>query len=159
MQTRSIPASSLAVAFSLVAGAAFAQSYTFENLRIDHPYARPTPPGARSGGAYFTIENRGGQADRLLRVTTTAAGTAEIHSMTMDGNVMKMRAVASVDIPPHAATALKPGGYHVMLLDLKQPLAAGQTVPLTLTFEKAGAVDVPARVEPMSASDDRGTGK
>ena len=159
MQTRSIPASALAVAFSLGAGAAFAQSYTFENLRIDHPYARPTPPGARSGGAYFTIENRGGQADRLLRVTTTAAGSAEIHSMTMDGNVMKMRAVASVDIPPHAATALKPGGYHVMLLDLKQPLAAGQTVPLTLTFEKAGAVEVPARVEPTSASDDRGTGK
>jgi copper(I)-binding protein len=79
--------------------------------------------------------------------------------MTMDGNVMKMRAVASVDIPPPPATALKPGGYHVMLLDLKEPLAAGQTVPLTLTFEKAGAVDVPARVETMSVSDDRGTGK
>src|SRR3954468_12748656 len=79
MQKHCIHASVLAVAFAMCAGIASAQSYTFENLRIDHPYARPTPPGARSGGAYFTIENRGAQSDRLLRVTTTAAGSAEIH--------------------------------------------------------------------------------
>ena len=142
----------LTVAFSLCAGIASAQSYTFDNLRIDHPYVRPTPPGARAGGAYFEIENRGAQADRLLRVSTTAAGSAEIHSMSMDGNVMRMRAVAAMDIPPHATAALKPNGYHVMLLDLKRSLAVGDTVPLTLTFEKGGVVEVPARVEPLGAA-------
>ena len=142
----------LAVAFSLCAGMALAQSYTFDNLRIDHPYVRPTPPGARAGGAYFEIENRGAQADRLLRVSTTAAGSAEIHSMSMDGNMMRMRAVTALEIPPHAITALKPNGYHVMLLDLKRSLAVGDTVPLTLTFEKAGVVEVPARVEPLGAA-------
>jgi periplasmic copper chaperone A len=141
----------LAGAFSLCAGMALAQSYTFDNLRVDHPYVRPTPPGARAGGAYFEIENRGAQADRLLRVSTTAAGSAEIHSMSMDGNVMRMRAVTALDIPPHATTALKPNGYHVMLLDLKRSLVVGDTVPLTLTFEKTGVVEVTARVEPLGA--------
>jgi copper(I)-binding protein len=142
------PARLVVAALALGASIALAQSYTFDTLRIDHPYARPTPPGARTGGAYFEIENRGGQADKLLRVSTSAAGAVEIHSMTMDGNVMKMRAIAAVDVPPHATTALKPGGYHVMLLDLKRPLAAGETIPLTLTFEKTGVVEVPMRVEP-----------
>ena len=137
----------------------WAQSYTFDNLRIDHPYARPTPPGARAGGAYFEIENRGAQADRLVRVSTPAAGAAEVHSMSMDGNMMRMRAVTALDIPPHATTALKPNGYHVMLLDLKRPLAAGDAVPLTLTFEKTGVVEVTARVEPIGATGDRATGK
>ena len=142
----------LAVALLLCTGLTWAQSYTFDNLRIDHPYVRPTPPGARAGGAYFEIENRGAQADRLLRVSTPAAGSAEIHSMSMDGNMMRMRAVAAMDIPPHATTALKPNGYHVMLLDLKRSLAVGDTVPLTLTFEKAGVVEVPARVEAQGAA-------
>jgi len=142
----------LAVALSLCAGVTSAQSYTFDNLRIDHPYVRPTPPGARTGGAYFEIENRGAQADRLLRVSTPAAGSAEIHSMSMDGNMMRMRAVSALDIPPHVTTALKPNGYHVMLLDLKRTLAVGDTVPLTLTFEKAGVVEVPARVEAQGAA-------
>jgi len=68
--------------------------------------------------------------------------------MEMEGNVMRMRAVAAVEIPAHATTALKPGGYHVMLMDLKQPLVVGQTIPLSLTFAKAGRIDVTARVEP-----------
>ena len=149
----------LPVALSICASVGFAQSYTFENLRIDHPYARPTPPGARTGGAYFAIENRGTAPDRLLRVTTPAAASAEIHSMTMDGNVMKIRAMTAVDVPPHTTTELKPGGYHVMLLDLKRPLTAGETVPLALTFEKAGVVEVPARVEPPGAAADRTAAK
>ena len=159
MREAAVHALRFAIAFSVCAGIVNAQSYTSDHLRIDHPYARPTPPGARSGGAYFTIENSGAQADRLLRVTTTAASSAEIHSMTMDGNVMRMRAVESVEIPPHGTTALKPGAYHVMLLDLKQPLTVGETVPLTLTFEKAGVVNVPARVEAAGSAGDRATGK
>src|SRR5437868_13988738 len=134
----------LAVTLALGAASAMAQNDARDNLRIEHPYARPTPPGARTGGAYLTIENRGSAADRLIRVATPAAGAAEVHSMTMQGNVMRMRAVTAVDVPAHATTALKPGGYHIMLLDLKRPLAPGESVPLTLTFEKAGAIEVTA---------------
>ena len=152
-------ARSFLAALSLCAGIACAQSYTFDNLRIDHPYARPTPPGARTGGAYLAIENRGGEADRLLRVTTTAAGSAEIHSMTMDGNVMRMRAIAALDIPPRATTSLKPGGYHLMLLDLKRPLMSGDTISLTLTFERKGVVEVPVRVEAAGSASTPATGK
>ncbi len=137
----------LSIALALDSASAAAQSSARDGLRIEHPYARPTPPGARTGGAYLTIDNRGNEPDRLLRVATPAAGAAEIHSMTMEGNVMRMRAVAAVEIPAHATTALKPGGYHVMLIDLKQPLVVGETLPLSLTFAKAGRIDVTARVE------------
>src|SRR5205823_8427724 len=124
-----------------------AQCDAQSDLRIEHPYARATPPGARSGGAYLTIENRGGTADRLIHVATPVAGEAEVHSMSMEGNVMRMRAISAVDVPPHATTTLKPGGYHIMLLDLTRPLVPGEAIPLTLTFERAGTIDVTARVE------------
>jgi periplasmic copper chaperone A len=143
----------VSVVLALGTPSATAQSSARDSLRIEHPYARPTPPGARTGGAYLTIDNRGNEPDRLLRVATPAAGAAEIHSMTMEGNVMRMRAVAAVEIPARATTALKPGGYHVMLMDLKQPLVAGETLPLSLTFAKAGRIDVTARVE--AAESDR----
>jgi copper(I)-binding protein len=126
---------------------ALATDYPLEHLLIEHPYARPTPPGARTGGAYFIIRNDGRQADRLLRVSSSAAKSAEIHSMTMDGNVMRMRSVPSLDIPAGAKVTLTPGGYHVMLVGVLHPLVAGQQVPLTLTFEKAGTIDVHADVE------------
>jgi len=136
--------------FALCAVAAtpsHARDYSLRNLRIEHPYARPTPPGARTGGAYLTIRNAGNEADRLLRVSSPAAATVELHSMTMDGNVMRMRAIAALDIPAGAAVTLGSSGYHVMLIDLARPLAAGSSVPLTLTFEKSGTLDVVADVE------------
>jgi copper(I)-binding protein len=126
---------------------AIASNYTLGGLKVDHPYALPTPPGARTGGAYFTVKNEGKQADRLLRVSSPVAKSAAIHSMTMDGNIMRMRNVPSLDIPPGAKVTLSPGGSHVMLVDLAHPLVAGGQVPLTLTFEKAGTIDVTADVE------------
>ena len=135
------------VALTLIAGLAHAQQYNLQQLRIEHPYARPTPPGARTGGAYFIVENKGGEPDRLVRVGTPVADAAEIHSMTMDGNMMRMRAVRALDIPARTTTTLKPGGYHVMLMDLKRPLAVGDSIPLTLTFERAGTIEINARVE------------
>ena len=139
----------LAVAAPAIAmpSSAFAHDYTLGSLRIEHPYARPTPPGARTGGAYFTIRNVGKDADRLLRVSSPVAQTVELHSMTMDGTLMKMRTVSALDIPPGSTVILGTGGYHVMLTGLRQPLAVGDKVPLTLTFEKAGALDVSAYVE------------
>ena len=142
------------LAAAWLAGAAMpslAADYTLQDLRIAHPYARPTPPGARTGGAYFTVRNVGKAADRLTGVASPAARVVEIHSMTMDGTLMKMRPVAGIDIPPGGQVALGSGGYHVMLIDLVRPLAAGDKVPLTLTFERAGTVDVVADVEPAGA--------
>ena len=146
---RLAPLSFVAVFAAFVIGAApaLAHDYVLGNLRVEHPYARPTPPGARTGGAYFAVRNVGKDADRLLRVSSPVAQTVELHSMTMVGTLMKMRAVSALDIPPGSTVILGTGGYHVMLTGLRQPLALGDKVPLTLTFEKAGGLDVSAHVE------------
>ena len=139
------------VAAIAVAGAASAHDYQLRTLHIDHPFARATPPGARSGGVFLSVENQGAQTDRLLTVSTPAAGSAELHQMVLDAGVMRMRAVAGVDVKPGDRLVLQPGGYHVMLADLKRPLRAGDHFPLTLGFEKAGSIEVNVEVESMGA--------
>ena len=136
-----------AIAVLPIPTAAQGRVYALGKLSIEHPHARPTPPGARTGGAYFTIANAGSGPDRLVRVVSPAAATTELHAMTMDGNLMKMRPVAGIDIPAGSRVTLGSGGYHVMLIDLKRPLATGDTVVLTLTFARAGSIDVSAPVE------------
>jgi copper(I)-binding protein len=135
------------VVLATFADVAGAHDYTLKDLVIVHPSARPTPPGARVGGAYFTLENRGRGGDRLVRVDSPVAGSVELHSMAMEGNLMKMRQLTGLDVPAGAKIAFSPGGYHVMLVDLKQPLVAGQAFPLRLTFERAGTIEVSAQVE------------
>ncbi|QQS54011.1 MAG: copper chaperone PCu(A)C [Candidatus Competibacteraceae bacterium] len=110
-------------------------------LRIEQPWAAETPPAAHTGAAYLSIVN-GGEADRLLGAKAEGVGHVELHTTTMDGGVMRMRKVGVLDVPGGATTVLEPGGIHIMLIDLKQPLRAGQSVPLTLEFEKAGAMQV-----------------
>jgi copper(I)-binding protein len=139
-----------ALAFALVAGTAAAQNYQLKDLVIDHPYARATPPGARVGGAYLTIENKGASADKLVDASSPAAKVVEIHEMAMDAGVMKMRPVRGIEIKPGAKAELTPGGYHIMLIDLKQQLKSGDKIPLTLVFEKSGKVDVTVAVEAMA---------
>jgi periplasmic copper chaperone A len=141
----------LAAALLFICGVAFADDSVVKGLRIEHAYARPTPPGARTAAAYFTIRNTGATADRLVRAASPAARSVELHNMTMDGNVMRMRAVPGIDVPPNASVALASGGYHAMLVDLVKPLAAGDRVPLALEFEKAGRIDVVAAVEDGAA--------
>jgi copper(I)-binding protein len=136
----------------LVAGGATAHEYTLKSLSIDHPFARATPPGAKTGGAFFVVENTGKTSDKLIRVASPAAGATELHEMAMDGGVMKMRAITSMDVPAGGKLELKPGGYHVMMFDLKQPLKPGDKVPLTLTFEKAGSILVSVDVEAMGST-------
>jgi copper(I)-binding protein len=138
------------VAPALCMAAATAGEFAVGGLRVDGPHARATPPGARAATAYFTVENRGAEADRLIGVRSPVAAVAEMHTMSMDGNVMRMRSVRSVDIPARGKVAFAPGGLHVMLIDLKRPLAAGERIPLTLTFERGGALDVSVSVEPMT---------
>ncbi|HKW80396.1 MAG TPA: copper chaperone PCu(A)C [Casimicrobiaceae bacterium] len=142
----------LAAIAAAYAAAAPAHDYQLRTLKIDHPFARATPPGARSGGVYLTVENNGDRTDRLLSVSSPVAGDVELHRMVMDGGVMRMRAVAGVDIKPGDRLVLGPGGYHVMLGDLKHPLRAGESFPLTLGFEKAGSIEVQVAVESMTAA-------
>ncbi len=118
--------------------------------------AREAPPGARTAAIYLTVENRGAVADRLVGARSPR-GAVEIHAMRMDGGVMRMRATADVPVAAHGRVALAPGGLHLMLVDPVPPLKAGERVPLTLTFERAGSVDVQVRVDPFQATPPHGS--
>ena len=113
----------------------------FAQVKVEQPWARPTVEGQMAGGAFLKIQNQGG-ADRLLAASSSAAGMVQLHSMAMDGNVMKMREVEAIELPAGKTVELKPGGLHLMLMGLKSPLKEGSKVPLTLKFEKAGEVKV-----------------
>jgi periplasmic copper chaperone A len=125
-----------------------AHSFALGDMRIGHPHARATVPGQPSGAAYLSIENSGKAADKLIAVSTPIAKSAEIHTMSMEGNVMKMREVQGIEVAPGGKIAMKPGdGYHIMLMGLKKSLKKDEKFPLTLTFEKAGKVDVDVHVD------------
>jgi copper(I)-binding protein len=128
-----------------------ADDYRLQSLRIAHPFARATPPGATSGGAYLTIENSGTTVATLVGAASPVAGAVEVHQMAMDGGVMTMRSVRTLDVAAGSKVELKPGGYHLMLLDLKQPLRVGDKFPLKLTFQNLGTLDIAVEVEPMGA--------
>ena len=127
----------------IVAGALLlaAASGAFAQVKVEQPWARPTVEGQMAGGAFLKIQNVGG-ADRLLSASSSAAGMVQLHTMSMEGDVMKMREVEAIDLPAGKTVELKPGGLHLMLMGLKSPLKAGSSVPLTLKFEKAGEVKV-----------------
>jgi hypothetical protein len=138
----------LAAAACLVfVSAALAQT---AQLEVSNAWARATPAKAENGVAYLTI--RTSTADRLLSVSTPVAKKAELHTMEMAGTVMKMRPLAGLDIPAGQSVTLKPGGEHIMLMGLNGPLREGQSFPLTLTFEKAGAREVTVAVEKPGAA-------
>ena len=148
---------SRSIAFAVLAavlfsGAAIAHDYQVKSLRVSNPFARATPPGAKVAGAFMTIKNVGTDADRLVSASSPIAGLVEIHEMAMDGGMMKMRAIKGIDLKPGATVELQPGGYHVMLEDLKQPLKQGEQIPVTLTFEKAGVLEIKINVEAMGAA-------
>ena len=125
------------------AAGAQAQAVVAGDLMIQQAWSRPTPAGAPVGAGYLTIVNTGKRADRLLSVSSSVAQTSEIHEMSMDGGIMRMRALpAGILIPAGQAVALAPGGFHLMLIGLRQPLKAGERVPAVLRFERAGAVTV-----------------
>lgn len=126
-------ASPLLFAAALLAGVAQAQ--TAAPVAAEGAWARATVKGQKATGAFMRLT--ASEAARLVRVESPAAGVAEVHEMKMDSGVMKMRAVPSLDLPAGKAVELKPGGYHVMLMDLKAPLDKGANVPLTLVFQDA----------------------
>lgn len=136
------------VAMLFSASHAEAHDYMIGKLHIDQPYARATVPYQTAGAAYLTIENNGKTSDRLLALASPIAKSVEIHTMSMDGNIMKMREVPAIEIAPFAKIMMQPGnGYHIMLTGLKQPLKAGSKFPLTLTFEKAGKINLAVMIQ------------
>ena len=151
----------LSLSWSFVALAAgFMASAAQAQTTVKDPWARATVAQQKASGAFMQLQSAKG--GKLVSASSPVAGVVEIHEMTMDGNVMKMRAVPSLDLPAGKPVELKPGGFHVMLMDLKKPLNAGDTVPITLVVESAGqreTVEVKAAVRPMSghgASGDKG---
>lgn len=152
MTSRFASALSVFSAALLLAGAAHGHSYELGTIRIGHPHARPTVAQQPSGGAYMTLENRGSTSDRLLEASSPVAASTQIHTMSMEGDVMRMREVGALDLAPAAKVEMKPGaGYHIMLIGLKQPLQAGDKFPMTLNFEKAGKIEVSVTVDSKEA--------
>lgn len=122
------------------------------NVKISAPWARATPKGAAVGAGYMTITNNGSAPDRLVGGASDVSTSFEIHEMSMDNGVMRMRPmVKGLEIKPGQSVELKPGGNHVMFLGLKKPLVQGEHVKATLAFEKAGKVDVDFTVESIGA--------
>lgn len=148
--------SALAVAAFLVAASlappASAEDVTIGTLKISAPWARATPKGAGVGGGYMTITNSGTAPDRLIGGVTDISSRFEVHEMSMDNGVMKMRELGQgLEIKPGQKVELKPGGYHLMFMGLKQQLMQGQAFKATLQFEKAGKVDVSFTIEGVGA--------
>jgi periplasmic copper chaperone A len=119
-----------------------AQTVTGSSVAVEDAWARATPIRAETGVIYMTLVNGGIVGDRLLGATTPMAERVEFHSNMNDNGVMKMRELSTIGVAPGARVILKPSGTHAMLLGLKQPLKEGQSFPITLTFEKAGKIDV-----------------
>lgn len=147
----------IALAATLIAGilsgAALAGEVTVGDLKIDQPYARATVPGAPVAGGYMTITNTGSRPDRLVGGSAPFAAKVEIHEMKMQGDIMKMRELTKgLEIPAKGSVTLKPGGYHVMFMKLKEQLMEGEKRTATLVFEKAGKVDLQFAVRSLGRS-------
>jgi copper(I)-binding protein len=131
---------------------ASAQTYKAGPLVVEAPWSRATPGGAQVAAGYLTVTNTGSTPDRLVAASLPVASRGEVHEMSHAGGVMRMRPVeGGLAIPAGATVELKPGGYHLMFMDLKQGLKQGDRVSGTLTFEKAGTVAVEFAVRPIGA--------
>lgn len=122
------------LAFTLAAASAHAQT-----VEVSNAWVRATVPGQKGTGAFMSLTAKDGA--RLVGISSPVAGVAEVHEMKMEGDIMKMRALPMLDLPAGKTVQLKPGGYHLMLTDLKQPLPKGASVPLTLRFQDAKGVE------------------
>ncbi|MDO8713280.1 MAG: copper chaperone PCu(A)C [Polynucleobacter sp.] len=133
-----------------VAGLAQAQNAKVGPLQIENAYTRATVPGQMAAGGFMKVENKG-VVDLLVSASSPAAGEVQLHEMAMEGNVMKMRQVKDIPVPAGGAVELKPGGMHLMFMNIKAPLVAGETIPVKLKFAKAGEVEVKFPVNAMGA--------
>ena len=134
----------------LAVGPALAENFSVGLLEVSNPWTRATPKGAPVAVAYMTITNKGSTADRLVAGSTSVAGRFEIHSMVTEDGVAKMRPVTGgLEIKAGSTVTLEPGGLHIMLIGLKQPIAPDTHVTGTLMFERAGKLDIQFAVQPI----------
>lgn len=141
-----------AIVLALIAAPARAEEVRAGDLVITQAWSRATPGGAKVGGGYLTIENKGATPDRLIGGAADISDKVQLHEMAMNDGVMTMRPVdKGLVIEPGKTVKLAPGGYHLMLLGLKSPLKQGDKVPVTLEFEKAGKVSLSLDVQGVGA--------
>ena len=141
-----------AIALTIAAIIASAPGVRASDLTVKDAFARASiTPAANSAAAYLTLVNQGNMPDRLIAIATPAARAAEPHRTSMAGDVMKMEAAGAIDLPPHAAVTMAPGGLHVMLMGLTAPLKEGSVIAMTLTFEKAGPLTITVPVKSAAA--------
>ena len=134
-----------------LAGFAGAHSHEKGNIQVRHPWSRATAPGAMVAVGYMEIRNTGAQRDRLLVASTPLAQRVEMHVTQRDGEVMRMRQVKDFEIPARERITLRPGGSHLMLVDITRPLTKGERFPVTLRFERAGELQVEVEVQDIGA--------
>ena len=143
----------LGAVFGLIASAAAAHGYRSGALSIQHPWSRETAVGQAVGGGFLTITNSGAREDRLISGTTPVAAEVQLHTMTMDGGIMRMRQVTDgIAVPAKGSVELKPGGYHIMFMGLKRQLRQGERFPVTLRFQRARSVVVQFAVQPVGST-------
>jgi copper(I)-binding protein len=136
---------------SLLFALLFLSTSAFAQVQVEKPWTRATAPGAQVAGGYMLIRN-GGAADRLVSASSPAAAKVELHVHVHDNGVMKMREVPAYDVPAKGSFELKPGGAHLMFMQIRQPFREGDKVPVTLRFEKAGEVKAEFAVGGLGAS-------
>jgi copper(I)-binding protein len=147
------------VAALVAVALARAQDVKAGDLVVSAAWSRATPSGAKIGGGYLTIENKGSTPDKLIGGSTEVAGAVQVHEMSTQNGIMKMRPVeGGLTIEPGETVKLAPGGYHLMLMDLKAPLKQGEKLPVTLDFEKAGKLTVTFDVRGIGAKGPGGSG-
>jgi copper(I)-binding protein len=140
----------LGAALLLAPASALATTTEAGALRLENPWTRAANAGGQGGG-FLVIRNTGAAADRLLSAASPAAQRMELHTHVRDGEVMRMRPVNDIPVPGNGSVTLQPGGLHLMLIGLTQPLAVGQSVPVTLRFERAGEVTINLAVQAAGA--------
>lgn len=141
------------IVVTVLAAPVLAHNFTIGKMAIGHPWTRETAATQSVGGGFLTIRNGGKTADRLVSASSPFAAEVQIHTMSMDGGVMKMRPLKDgITIPAGQTVELKPGGLHIMFIGLKQPFKKGGQIPATLKFLKAGTVKVSFAVQPVDSS-------
>jgi hypothetical protein len=141
-----------ALLLMLAVGTAAADDTKLGDLTIAQPWARATPGAAPTGAVYLTIENHGARGDKLVAAASPVADTVMLHTHIVENGVAQMRPVDGIEVAAGATAELKPGGFHIMLMGLHQPLRKSDVFPLTLTFEHAGKVAVQVHVGSVGAT-------
>ncbi len=118
-------------------------------ISVENAWARPVPAAGGNGAVFFRLVNAGNEADQLLGGESPVAGTVEVHKTSMEEGVMKMEHIPGLEVPAKGEVLLKPGDYHVMLIDVNTTLTPGDTLPITLSFEKSGEMNLEVEVREM----------